>query len=93
MKAGKTHSSSRNVIIACLCLMVAGISLPASALAQAEACSVEVIATCTGSTDCSGSIGGTIDLKNTGTTVITCQVTSGFGTGGGTGVGTVVERQ
>jgi hypothetical protein len=64
--------------------MVAGIALPASAVAQTEPCSIELTATCTGSNDCSGSLSGEIAIKNIGTTVITCQVfadTSCSGTG------------
>jgi hypothetical protein len=88
MKTKTTYNSSSILIIVCLCIMVAGISLSTSALAQAEPCSVEVTSTCTGSTDCSGSLSGGMEIKNTGTTVITCQVVadppcSGTGETGG----------
>jgi hypothetical protein len=65
--------------------MVTGILLPASALAQTEPCSVEVIGICEGSADCSGILSGSTEIKNTGTAAITCQVvsgTSGSGPGG-----------
>ena len=70
MKNRKTYG----LIIACLCLMVAGISLSTSALAQTEPCSVEVIGICDGSADCSGILSGGTEIKNTGTAAITCQV-------------------
>jgi hypothetical protein len=70
MKNRKTYG----LIIACLCLMVAGVSLSTSALAQTEPCSVEVIGICNGSTNCSGSLSGGTEIINTGTTAITCQV-------------------
>ena len=80
MNAGKTHS----LILGCFCLMVAGFSMPDSALAQAEPCSVEVFELCNDSTDCSGSLSGGMEIKNTGASDITCEVvyiTSGFGSG------------
>ena len=64
--------------------MVAGFSMPDSALAQAEPCSVEVFELCNDSTDCSGSLSGGMEIKNTGASDITCEVvyiTSGFGSG------------
>jgi hypothetical protein len=70
MKNRKTYG----LIIVCLCLMVAGVSLSTSALAQTEPCSVEVIGICNGSTNCSGSLSGGTEIINTGTTAITCQV-------------------
>jgi hypothetical protein len=71
MKNRKTYG----LIIACLCLMVAGILLPALALSQTEpSCSVEVIGICDGSADCSGILSGGTEIKNTGTAAITCQV-------------------
>jgi hypothetical protein len=81
MKERKTYS----LIIGCLSLMVAVFPLPASSLAQSEPCSVEINATCNGSTDCSGILSGWTDIKNTGTEAITCQVvvTSMFGDVGG----------
>lgn len=78
MKNRKTYG----LIIACMCLMVAGISLSTSALAQT--CSVEVFELCNDSTDCSGSLSGGMKIKNTGASDITCEVlyiTSGFGSG------------
>ena len=54
--------------------MVAGIALPASAVAQTEPCSVEVTATCDGSIDCSGVLSGSTEIKNIGAKSITCQV-------------------
>jgi hypothetical protein len=61
--------------------MIVGMLLPTLALSQTEPCSVEVIATCDGSTNCSGILSGGTDIKNTGTAAITCQVvvTSGSG--------------
>jgi len=74
MKNRGTYNLSGSLVIGCLCLMVAGIALPASAVAQTEPCSVEVIGICNGSTNCSGSLSGGTEIKNTDTTAITCQV-------------------
>jgi len=65
--------------------MASGFSLSAAALAQTEPCSVELIGICNGSTNCSGSLSGYSEIKNTGTKAITCQAvfgTSGSGPGG-----------
>jgi len=85
MKTRKTYGLG----IACMCLVVAGILLPALALSQTEQCSVEITATCDGSIDCSGVLSGSTEIKNTDTKAITCQVvsdTSGSGTGGPGGI-------
>jgi len=58
--------------------MVADFSLPALSLAQTESCSVEVFELCNDSTDCSGSLSGGMEIKNTGTTAITCKIVSVF---------------
>ena len=88
MKTRKTYS----LIFGCLCLMVAGISLPASAFAQTEPCRVEVFELCNDSADCSGSLSGGMEIKNAGISGITCEVVyitswSGSGSGGGFGSG------
>jgi hypothetical protein len=85
MKNRKTYG----LIIACMCRVVDSILLPALALSQTEPCSVEITATCDGSTDCSGILSGSTEIKNTGTTAIMCQVgsdTSGSGAGGPGGI-------
>jgi len=92
MKTKTTYNFSNILIIACLCLMVAGILSPAATVAQTEPCSAELIGSCNGSTDCSGSLSGGMEIKNTGTSDITCEVVyitsgSGSGTGGGFGSG------
>jgi len=92
MKTKTAYNSTSILIIACLCFMLAGFSLPASALAQAEPCSVEVFELCNDSTDCSGSLSGGMEIKNTGASDITCEVVyitswSGSGSGGGFGSG------
>jgi len=71
---GKAYNLSNSLVIGCLCIMVAGIGLPTSALAQTEPCSVEITATCDGSTDCSGVLSGSTEIKNIGAKSITCQV-------------------
>jgi len=71
---GKAYNLSNSLVIGCLCIMVAGIGLPTSALAQTEPCSVEITATCDGSTDCSGVLSGSTEIKNIGAKFITCQV-------------------
>ena len=90
MKTKTAYNSSSILIIAWLCLMVAGIVLPYSALAQTEPCSVEVFELCNDSADCSGSLSGGMEIKNAGTSDITCEVvyiTSGSGSGSGGGFG------
>ena len=74
MQNGKAYNLSNSLVIGCLCIMVAGIGLPTSALAQTEPCSVEITATCDGSTDCSGVLSGSTEIKNIGAKFITCQV-------------------
>jgi hypothetical protein len=92
MKTKKMSILSGVLVIGFWGFMIAGIFLPVPIIAQTEPCTVAVTVNCNGSTDCSGFLGGFIDVKNTGTTVITCQVTSGFGSGGtGGGTGGVFE--
>ncbi len=76
----KTENKCK-VISCCLCLAAAGMLLPAIALAQTEPCSVEIVATCNGSTDCSGMLSGWTDIINTGTEAITCLTAEDFGSG------------
>ena len=79
-----------SLINRCLCIMIASFLLPASSLAQSEPCSVEVFELCNDSADCSGSLSGGMEIKNAGTSDITCEVvyiTSGSGSGSGGGFG------
>jgi hypothetical protein len=79
MKTRKIFIPSKMIVVGFLCLLAVGIPMSALPLAQTEPCTVEVTATCTGSTDCSGYLGGGITVKNTGSNTITCQmVHTGF---------------
>jgi hypothetical protein len=74
MKTRKIFILLGRINIGFLCLLTVFIAMPALTLAQTEPCTVDVTATCNGSTDCSGSLGGGITVKNTGTNTITCQI-------------------
>ena len=74
MKTRKTFIPWERIVIGFLCLVVIGNPMSDLTLAQTEPCTVEVTATCNGTTDCSGFLGGGIIVKNTGTNTITCQI-------------------
>ena len=80
MKTRETYIMLGMIVTGFLCLTAVGIPMPALILAQTEPCSVEVSATCYGSTNCSGFLALGVDIKNTGSGALECHVVDGWWT-------------
>ena len=80
MKTRKIFIPSGMIVVGFLCLLAVVISMPALIFAQTELCSVEVSATCYGSTNCSGFSALGVDINNTGSGALECHVVDGWWT-------------